>query len=768
MMRRTPGFTLMAVVMLACGTGLNAAMFSIVDAVMLTSPFERSAEIVALRVVEGNTASASVTPDRLRALVQNPGPLAAVGAYGGGSHVLTMAGRPVPIDDVECVTPEVFQVLETRPWIGRVIGPGDDRPGAPPVIVLSHQFWRDLGGAPSILNSTLTINATPVTVVGVMPKGFAGPLARADVQGWMPRNRPVPSPENAGCRAGAGSAIGRLRPGLSIDAARQRLPGFQLEPIDRSIVGNVSTPFTVLMIAVSSVLLIACFNVGGLQMERTLARRREMAVRLALGAGFGRLVRQTLTENVILAGIGGAAGVVAAGAGLKAMVAALPPNLPYVGEIAVNGRVLTLAAVAAGAAGLVAGLLPMVELARFAPARDLKETPRATSRQANWPRRALVVSEIAVSMVVLISASLMVQTFLTLRPSAPGFDPHGKILMPVRLRNATPQAGELFFSELTDRLRQSPVISSVAGASYVPMGGTLNMGAVDIGGEMRSIAMNHTTPGFFALLKAQLVAGRFFTADDTRTSLPVVVVNRQLAERIGPQGQVVGRTVLVKSSGAAATPAVRTIVGIVENMRTSGVSTRVIPEAYVPYAQNPTVALWMVAAVRNGRDAEAALQMRDAVHDLRPDLAVASARSYDGLIWQRMGTAPFGALLLGTIAAMAVGLAAIGLMATMGWWVRQRTRELGVRMALGAGARSVTAMVMRQGLTIAAIGIAAGCAGGALLTKYLAGWIYGVTPLDPVTFAGSAAMTLVVALVAIYFPARAAVRIDPVNALKSE
>ncbi|HXT70509.1 MAG TPA: ABC transporter permease [Vicinamibacterales bacterium] len=766
MMRRTPGFTLMAVLMLACGTGLNAAMFSIVDAVLLTSPFERPEEIVALRVLEGDRATSAVTPDKYRQLVENPGPLSSVGAYGSGSHVLTGQGYPISIDDVECVTPAMFGVFETRPWIGRVIEAGDDQPGAAPVIVLSHEFWRELGGSPAILHSALTINATPVTVIGVMPKGFAGPLARADVQGWMPRNRPVASPENAGCRGGAGSVIGRLRPGTSIDAARQALPGFQLEPIDRSIVRDVSTPFTVLMVAVSSVLLIACFNVGGLQMERTLARRREMAVRLALGAGLGRLVRQTLTENVILAGTGAIAGVLAASAGLKIMIAALPANLPYIGEIAVNGRVLAMAALTAGLAGIVAGLLPVFELGRFAPARDLKESSRATGRQGSWARRALVVTEIAVSIVVLISASLMVQTFLTLRPSAPGFDPAGKLLMSVRLRGATPEASAAFFAELRDRMSLAPAIAAVEGGSYVPMGGTLTTSEIEINGQTRSIATNYATPGFFSLLKVQLAAGRLFSAGDTRSSPPVVVVNRQLAQRLHPEGLVLGRTLLIKPAGA--TPVVRTIVGVVEDMRSSGVSTRVVPEAYVPYAQNPTIALWMVAAVRAGRDAEAALQMREAVHALRPELVVTQPRSYGGLIYQRMGTAPFGALLLGAIAAIAVGLSAIGLMATIGWWVRQRTRELGVRMALGATARGVTSLVLSQGLTIAAIGIAVGCAGAAVLTKYLSGWIYGVTPLDLRTFAGSAAMTLVVSLVAIYFPARAAVRINPVNALKSE
>jgi putative ABC transport system permease protein len=770
MMRRTPGFTAMAVLMLALGTGVNVAMFSIVDAVMLRSPFENPSELAAVRFIVKDRAIAAVPVDRYRDLVAAPGPLAAVGAFSSGLHVLTGQGDPLNVDDIECFSSEMFDVLRTRPLLGRTFGPHEDHPGAAPAIVLSYSFWRQLGGSPAILGTPITINQTPVTVIGVMPRGFAGPLARADVQGWLPRGRPLRSADNAGCGQGNVNVVGRLQSGLSLDAVRSALPGLALMPLESPIMDDVRTPFIVLMAAVLCVLLIACFNVGGLQMERTLGRRREMAVRLALGASRGRLVRQTLTENLLLALAGAAAGIVAAVLTLRTIVSMLPSNVPYLDQIEVNVRVLAVTIGAAGAAGLIAGLLPIAEMRRVSPARDLTDATRASERRGSWGRRALVVVEIALSIVVLIGAALMLQTFMTLRPTQPGFDPAHKLVMAVRLRGATPEASEQFFTQLFDRLRTAPAIRDAGGSTYFPMSGNTAIAALTLGDTTRDVLTNYATPGFFTLMKVPLVAGRMFSADDTRASAPVIIVNQMLATRIRPDGHVIGQRIVVKSqSGPAAdAPVERTIVGVIANTRSSGVHTRSRDEAYVPYAQNPVVALQVVAETNAGREAEAALQMRAAVRAIRPDLVVGPPRSMEAMIRQRMGATPFGAWLLGVIAALAGGLAAIGLMATIGWWVRQRTRELGVRIALGATRGGVTTLVFRQGMTLAVLGVVAGCAGAAGVTRYLAGWIYGVTPLDTATFASCAALMLLVAACAVYFPVRRATTVDPVVALRAE
>jgi putative ABC transport system permease protein len=772
MMRRTPGFTAMAVLMLALGSGVNVAMFSIVDAVLLRSPFEKPEEIVAVQFLIKDRATRAVPIDRFRELRSAHGPLQTVAAFTSGTHVLTGQGDPLNVDDIECVSSEMFDVLRTRPFLGRTFAPGEDHPGAAPTIVLSHDFWRrQLGGSPGVLGTSLTINQTPVTVIGVMPRGFAGPLARADVQGWLPISRPLKSAENAGCGARATvNVIGRLESGLALDAAKSALPGVVLMPLESPIVDDVRTPFTVLMAAVGCVLLIACLNVGGLQMERTLTRRREMALRLALGASRGRLARQTLTENLLLSFAGALVGILAATVTLRTVVSMLPAYVPYLDQIEVNGRVLVAAIGVAAAVGLLAGLLPIGETRRVAPARDLTDIARASDRRGSWGRRALVVIEIALSIVVLIAAALMVQTFLALRPTRPGFDPAHKVVMSIRLRGATPEASAEFFAGLLERLRSVPAIQASGAASYFPMSGLIATSNVRIGDTTRETWTNHVTPEFFSLMKMPMVAGRPFAADDTRASMPVVIVNQALAARVRPDGQVVGQRLLMKSSFGPASdiPVERTIIGVVTNTRSSGVHTRPAPEAFVPYAQHPVVALQIVADARSGREAEAMAQMRAAVRELRPDLVVAPPRLMEDWIGQRMGATPFGAWLLGVIAALAVGLAAIGLMTTIGWWVRQRTRELGVRIALGATRAAVRTLVFRQGLTIAVLGVGLGCAGAVGVTRYLSGWIYGVTPLDGRTFAAAAVFMIVVAALAIYWPVRKALRVDPVVALRSE
>ncbi|MGE5835696.1 MAG: FtsX-like permease family protein, partial [Acidobacteriota bacterium] len=466
---------------------------------------------------------------------------------------------------------------------------------------------------------------------------------------------------------------------------------------------------------------------------------------------------------------GALAAVAATALTLRTVVSMMPSNVPYLDQIEVNGRVLAMAIVVAAAVGIIAGLLPIGETHRVTPARDLTDSTRASERRGTVGRRLLVIVEIAISIVVLISAALMVQTFLTLRPVRPGFDPTNKLVMAVRLRGATPEASAQFFTQLFDRLRTASAIRDAGGSTYFPMSGNTAVAAMKLGDTMTNVLTNYATPNFFSLMKVRIVAGRAFSDDDTRASPPIIIVNQMLASRIRPDGQVLGERILVKSeSGPAAAPVERTIVGILANARSSGVHTRASNEAYIPYAQNPVVALQIVAEANPGREGEAASQMRAAVRQLRPDLVVAPPRVMSDLIRQRMGATPFGAWLLGVIAVLAVGLAAIGLMTTIGWWVRQRTRELGVRVALGATRTGVTSLVFRQGMTLAVLGIGLGCAIAAGVTRYLAGWIYGVTPLDAATFAGCAGLMVIVAACAVFLPVRRATAVDPVVALRTE
>jgi putative ABC transport system permease protein len=767
-MRRTPGFTASAVLMLALGTGVNAAMFSVIDAVMLRSPFKDGSRIAILQMLDKEGLTSAIRPQSFAELVSAPGPFSAVASLDIGPHILTGSGEPRMID-VECVQASMFDVLGTQPFLGRAFSAVEDHPGATPVMVVSFDFWRQLGGSPAVVGTALTVNQTPVTVVGVMPRGFAGPFSRSDVAAWLPIARPVAGGGAAGCAPGEFvNAFARLRDGLSFDAASGWL-GFSVVSLEARTFDSLRKPFLVLTGAVACVLLIACFNVGGLQMERTLARRREMALRLAIGATRGRLVRQALTENLVLALAGALAGLAATWLTLRAIVSLLPANMPHLDEIEVNGRVFAVAIAAASSAGLIASLFSIGQARQVDPARDLTAATRSTDGRRGWARRGLVVIEVALSIVVLIGAALMIQTFLTLRPTAPGFDPARKLTTPVRLQGASPDESEQFFERLFERLKGTPGLRGLVGSTYLPMSGNVRTTRITFAGTTAEIYTGYPTPGYFELMKISVVAGRVFTAGDTRTSTPVAIVNEQFARRIRPDGRVVGQIIAVGNPSRPRDPAIdRQIVGVIANTRSYAMNLRSSSEAYVPYAQDRINFLNLIAETDGRRDAEVAAEIRSAIRALRPWQVVQPIQPMTTLLDRRVARPRFGAWLLGVFAALAVGLAAVGLMTTIGWWVQQRTRELGVRMALGATRRQIRRLVLRQGLALGGAGIATGCLAATGLTRYLEGWIYGVTPLDARTFAGCAVGMLVVAACAVYLPVRRAISLDPVVALKSE
>jgi putative ABC transport system permease protein len=769
LMRRTPGFTAMAVVMLGLGTGTNVAVFTVVDAVALRSPFPDPDGLVIIGVpARNNEFSALVPTEKYNALVAAPGPFAAIGVVDSGNHVLETDGTLRRVD-FECVTPSIFNVLGTRPVMGRTLQAGDDVPGAPTVIVLNFTLWNRLGQPADVVGRTLKINQRPVTVVGVMPRGFDGAFSRSDVEGWLSWRSELKGAGLAGCSTGEGvNAFGRLRPGISIEDGASQLSGIQLISLAEQTLSEYHTLFFALSVAVGCVLLIACLNVGGLQLERALARRRELALRRALGATRARLVRQTLTENIVLALAGAAAGVIATIVTLDGLLALLPANLPHLDEIAVNGRVLTAALVAALGAGTVAALIPAMNGRHATLAAGLADGSRTSTGRQNWTRRGLIVIEIALTIVVLIGAGLMIRTFLILRPSEPGFSPDRKHMMLVRLPGASSDESMSTFGRLFERLRREPAIRAVAGSTYIPMRGTVSTVSVTMGDVTSNVSGAAITPGYLEMLKIPVLAGRAFSFDDTAGSMPVAIVNDTLARRLRPDGHVVGTRIRAIPPRRGKVPAVEwTIVGIMANTRSYGTNLRSTPEFYVPYAQNPVALLHVIVETESRPDAVAALFDR-AMREIRPDLPVEPMESLRALVDARVSRQRLGAWLLGVFAGIAVALAGLGLMATLGWWVSQRTRELGVRVALGASRANLTWLVLRQGLFIGVIGIALGCVAAAGVTRYLQGWIYGVTALDTLTFVGAAVLMLIAAMTALCLPIRKALRIDPIRALGAE
>jgi putative ABC transport system permease protein len=801
LMRRTPAFTAMAILMLALGTGVNVAMFSIIDAVMLRSPFREPDRLVEVAALQKPTTSpdwrssgASVlTHERLANLAALSDTFVSVAAYDGATHILTGQGDPRSVR-TECVSGSMFDLLGTPPLLGRTLGSADDRAGASAAIVLRYEFWRELGGSPSIVGATITLNQTPVTIVGVMPRGFGGPYAHepSRTQAWMPLGRPTAGGGESGCASSRFQAFGRLRNGLTLDSANARLgpQAFVAVSLHDQTFEDVEAPLWSLSAAVACVLLIACFNVGGLQMERMLARRREMAVRLALGASRARILRQTLTESVVLSLAGAAAGLAAAGLTLGAIVSLLPSDLPHLGEIALDPRVLAATLVVATMAGLVAGLIPAGQTWRIDPAADLADGTRSSERRGSWARRGLVVAEIALSVAVLIGAGLMIQTFLILRPTRPGFEPDRKMIGLVQLPRATPEEGDAFAARLMDRLQTTPGVRAAALSTNYPMRGATTSLTVQIDGKPERVNSYRVTPGYLEMMKMPLVAGRTFTAGDGPGREAVVVVNEDFAERLRPGGRVLGESLPIgrraapsaRAGTSAATaalapasrpptaeaPVERRIVGIVANARFASWHTRTQPEIFVPLAQQPSSGFYLIAESDGRPDDAFAREVHATLRVLRPDLVVDDLASMSALLDEGVKHWRFGAWLLGVLAGLAVLLASIGLMATIGWWVRQRTRELGVRLALGASRWQIARLVGRQGLMLAALGSAVGCAGAAGVTRYLESWLYGVTPLDAPTFALGAAMMLIVAAIVIVVPVRHATAVDPVSALKVE
>jgi putative ABC transport system permease protein len=770
-MRRTPGFTGIAVLMLALGTGVSIAMFSIVDAVLLNSPFGSPDRIVAVLDAEDRQMPTAAVPmDKYLALESGWGSFEAVAGFtGGGTHVTGSSGDLRRLD-AECVSASMFHVLGTAPILGRRFDATDDRPGAPPVMVLSYPFWLRLGGSPSIVGSTLVVNRTPVTVIGVMPRFFAGPLSRSDTDAWLPMRRSLPGGGLPGCPSPAGnvSVYARLAPGVSIEQAGTPLGSLVLRHLDDYRFADIRQQFVTLGGAVACVLLIACFNVGGLQMERTLGRRRELAVRVALGASRGRLVRQVLTENLVLALAGGAGGVVAAWWALRAIVSLMPGSIPHLEEIDVNVRILSAALVAAATAGVISGVLPLCQTRRLDPARDLAAGGRSDGRDG-WTRRCLVVTEVALSVLVLIGAALMIQTFLTLRPTQPGFDPRHKVSTRVTLLTDPPEARRQFVATLFDELRTMPGVRRAAATTYLPLSGSVWIDRIEFAGGTAQIPIGHVTPEFFELMRIPLRAGRLFTGGDTEASMPVVIVDEVLARQVAPGGPVLGRSITVPPGSRSGDPPVaREIVGVVGSTRYAGRHLRERGTAWVPYGQDP-VRFAIVIAESDGRPEMALADgVQRAIRRLKPEVAPNDSVSVSAVVDRSVSNWRFGAWLFGVFGVFSLVLAAIGLMTTIGWWVRQRTRELGVRVALGATTWTIVRLVGWQGLALAASGTALGCAVAAGTTRYLQEWLYGVTPLDKPTFAFVAAAMLVVAVLALLAPVRRATTVDPVVALRAE
>jgi len=787
MMGRTPAFTAVALAMIALGTGANAAMFSVIDAVMLRTPFEDPDRIAIVRVMPpsgGPTSAISLA--QYRSLVEPAPAFDGVAALWGGESILSGIGEPRRLN-IECVTAGMFRVLGVAPLAGRTFTADEDRPGGPSAMVLSYEFWqRELGGSPDAVGRVLTLNAVPTTIVGIMPRRFLGPLSRNEKDGWLPLGPGLGRLSPAGCQARSiVNVFVRVAPGDTLDAAAakatastgfDRIPGMDgtmgsrlsLLSLDEQTFSDLRTPLLALLGAVGLVLLIACANVANLQLERVFGRRHELAVRLALGATRGRVIRQTLTENLLLYVFGAVAGFLIAGWTLHLVVGLMPGYVPHLHEIEINGRILAATFAVACLAGMAVGLVPALQATSPSLIDDLRTSARTSTRGGHWTRQALVAGQIALSLTLLVGATLMVRTFLTLRPSHPGFSAHDKLTAIVRLRGpASAGAAPIaFFDNVFERLRGAPGIQGITASTYLVMSGSAGFASITIGDRTLDVLSGSVLPNYFTEMEIPITRGRGFDASDAAGAPAVAIVNEAMVRKAWPDGDALGSTVAVHRPGDHTE--IRQVVGILRDTRTFGSDTRSRAEFYVPYAQSPEPYLNLIVRTANPADPRVPAAVRAAVAAVDPSQLVERVTPYETMLETGVAQWRFGAWLLGLFAAMALLLAAVGLAASMAWWVAQRTREIGVRMALGANAAQVTRLVVKQGLTLGVTGVVLGLAGASASTRLLEGWLYGVTPLDTATFAWSAAGMLAIAALASYLPARRATRIDPLVTLKAE
>jgi putative ABC transport system permease protein len=803
---REPAFTAVAVLTLGLAIGANTAIFSVADALLLRPlPLPRADRLMlAVRhFTQGETDSMSVPKFYfLRERMQRE--LARTAAYEslGAGFNLVGDGLPERIRGAH-VTADFFPTVGVEPMLGRNFLPEEDRPGARRVVVLSHRLWaRRFGSDPRILGRQLALNGESYAVVGVMPASFRFPSV---AELWTPFDLNPASVEVANYF----QVLGRLRDGVSPEAAAAAVKGstrafdaafphqlgpqesFGVRPLQERLYGRVRPALLVLLAAVGAVLLIACVNIANLQLARAATRQREIAIRSVLGAGAGRIVGQLLTESVLLALLGGAAGLLLGAAAIRPLLALSPIQVDRLAPVEIDGRVLVFTLLASLAAGLLSGLAPALQAARANLSEPLKEGSNRTtgSRGAQWLRRALITAQVALALVLVTGAALLVRSFVGLLQKPAGFDT-GHVLTlrlslpPARYGNAG--AAARFGAQLVERLEGLPGVRAAAVATTLPLEHCPDLafrvegrttGGEDGKGEYDA-DYRAATPDLFKVLRIPVQRGRGFTAADRVGAPLVALVNETTARRVWPHQDPLGQRIVVGPPGPSelADRGARTIVGIVRDSRDEGLDREVPAVLYVPLAQMPDLLTAMFVklvpvslAVRTAAAAPAlTAAIEKQIWAVDPDQPVNDVKTMEEIRAESLGSRRFTATLLGLMALLALALAALGIYGVLSYLVNQRTREIGVRLALGASTSQVLRLVLSQGMGAVLLGIAVGLGGALALTRLLSGLLYGVAARDPFTFVVTPAILAAIAVLASSIPALRASRLDPLIALRQE
>jgi putative ABC transport system permease protein len=793
MLAKSPAFSLIAILTLGLAIGANSAIFSVVDAVLLRPlPYPHSEQLVRVFGSQPQLALAPTAPANFIEWKEENQVFDRIGTYVGQGFNLLGGDKPERVIGVRA-SADLLQLLGVQPALGRLFTNDEDQEGRGQVVILSHEFWRNrFGGEPNTLQQTITLNDQPYTVIGVMPAGFAFPGTRTQV--W------VPVAFNAAERKTRDTnfidVVARLKPGVSIEQARanmnavarsqtERYPktntgiGVKVVSLQEHTVGDVRPMLVVLLGAVAFVLLIACANVANLLLARAAARQREMAIRGALGASRTRVVRLLLTESVLLAVVGGAVGLLLAIWSLDLLVSLKPANLPRLAEIGVNRTVFLFTLAVSVVTGLLFGVAPALQVSKMDLNEGLKESSRGgtDSPRRHRMRALLVVSEVALSLVLLVGAGLMIRSFSRLLAVDPGFKADHVLTAFVSLPvSKYPKREEqtAFFDRLLERLRNVPGVSAAGVVSDIPLYGGSSTG-FDVDGRPEAAPGQRPltdyrviNPDYFATMGMKLVKGRAFSRYDNEDAPGVVIINETMAARFFAGEDPVGRRLDLSGDPKD----LREIVGVVGDVRNYGVDAEVKPEVYVPFLQSaPGYLSGMVSAmtiaVRSAIEPTAlAASLREQVQALDKDQPVSEIRTMEWYLADSMAQRRFNVLLLGAFAGLALILAAVGIYGVIAYTVTQRTHEMGIRIALGAQGGDILKLIFAHAMLTTLAGIVIGLGAAFGLTRLLQNLLYQVTATDPFVFASITLLLLVVAMAATYIPARRAMKVDPITALR--
>ncbi len=808
---KNPGFMVVAILTLALGIGANVAIFSIVYAILLRPlPFPHQDQLV--RVFDDlrgpNVPNVGMSEPELVDLQNRSGVFQDISVVWPINADLSGGNRPERIEAL-ATSPNYFTLLGARPQIGHLYTQADIVPGFLNAVVLSDGFWRrQFGADPNIIGKSLRIDNDPYQVIAIMPPDFRHPgrTIATDVDAWIAAGYeadPFPHPPVRAIRMFPG-AIARLKPGLTIAAAQAKLETFaaqlraeypvdypeparwtpRLVSIQEDLVGNVRTELLVLFGAVAFVLLIACVNLANLLLSRSAGRQREIAVRLALGAGQRRLLFQMLTESLLLSSIAGAVALLTVVWLQASLLRFAPASLPRLSEVNFGGGVLLFAFALSILTGILFGLVPALQASNISQVASLREGSRGSGASRTQVRlsRWLVVSEIALSLILLVGAGLLLRSFWRLLEVQPGFSPHGivtaQIWMPVPNNPATdpyrpPEKRAAFLREVVRRVGLIPGVEAVAvgGTNSLPMGGGRNgfpfviEGRPDDSKTTPVAEFAGVSPNYFEVLRTPLIRGRVFLDSDEPKSQQVAIIDQTLANRYWPGQDPLGAHIQFNAQANA--PNWFTIVGVVGDVKSDGFEAPLAPHIYLPVFQGPPYAsvLFLRTHANPGTLGD---QIRTEVQSVDSNLPLFSVRTLDEVVARSMAERRFALEILALFAAVALLLAAIGIYGVMSYAFSRRIHELGIRIALGAQRRDILRMALSEGMTLVVIGLVAGVVGAMLLTRFLRSLLFNVTATDPLVFVSIAALLAAVALLACYIPARRATHVDPLVALREE